>query len=288
MDRHKLKLYYQLTKPGIIYGNTLAAVAGVLFASRGTINAGILLGLVIGLALVIGSACVFNNIIDRKIDKKMSRTKKRALVTGEISVKSAQIYGTILGVIGFALLLLTTNWLAAALGAFAMIFYLFAYGYAKRKSIHGTLVGAVPGAIPPVAGYVAVTGNIDLAAWLIFLVLITWQLPHFYSIAVYRRKEYEAADIPILSVKKGLVVTKRQIITYIFLFIVATMLLTYFSYTGLIFAGIMLAMGLFWMKQAIEGLNTKDSEKWARGMFSFSLRVLLAFCILLSVDAWLA
>lgn len=288
MDRHKVQLYYQLAKPGIIYGNSLSAFAGVLFASQGTINVSILLGLVVGLALVIGSACVFNNIIDRNIDKKMSRTKKRALVTGEISVTSAQVYGTVLGTLGFALLLLTTNWLAATLGAFAMVFYLFAYGYAKRKSIHGTLVGAVPGAIPPVAGYVAVTGNIDLAAWLIFLVLVTWQLPHFYSIAIYRRKEYETANIPILSVKKGLPATKRQIITYIFLFIVATMLLTYFSYTGLIFAGIMLMMGLFWMKQAIEGLKAKDSEKWARNMFGFSLRVLLAFCVLLSVDAWLA
>lgn len=275
-------------KPGIIYGNSLSAVAGVLFASQGKVNVIVLLGLVIGLAFVIGSACVFNNIIDRKIDKKMARTKKRALVTGDISVQSASIYGTILGTVGFALLLLLTNWLAALLGAVAMILYLFAYGYAKRKSVHGTLVGAIPGAIPPVAGYVAVTGSLDLAAWLIFLVLFTWQLPHFYSIAIYRRKEYEAANIPILSVKKGLPATKRQIITYIFLFIAATMLLTYFSFTGVIFAGVMLIMGLLWMKQAIEGLQVKDSEKWARGMFGFSLRVLLAFCILLSIDAWLA
>ncbi len=288
MDRHTLGLYYNLAKPGIIYGNLITAAAGLFFASRGDVDVWLLIGLLIGLAGVIGSACAFNNVIDRGIDEKMARTKKRALVTGEISIKRALLYASSLGIIGFVVLVASTNWLVVGLGALAMVLYLFAYGVAKRKSVHGTLVGSIPGAIPPVAGYVAVGGQLDGAAWLLLVALMAWQMPHFYAIAVYRKKEYEAAGIPVLSVKQGVRATKQQIVLYILLFIIITLLFTYFSYTGVIFAVAMLLAGLVWLRKAVAGFSARDSEKWARGMFGFSLKVLLLFCALLSVDAWLA
>jgi protoheme IX farnesyltransferase len=288
VNSEHIKAYYQLAKPGIVYGNLLTAAAGLLFASQENVNGWLLAGLLIGIGLVIGSACVLNNIIDRGIDKKMARTKKRALVTGEISLGAAYGYGIVLGLIGFTTLALFTNWLTVALGAIAMILYVIAYGIAKRKSVHGTLVGAIPGAIPLAAGYVAVTNSFDGAAWLLLLVLMVWQMPHFYSIAIYRRKEYAAANVPILSVKSGVDATKKQIFGYIILFIIATLLLTYFRYTGTIFAVAMIVIGFVWLFKAKQGFKVKDSDKWARGMFGFSLKVLLLLCLLLSVDAWLA
>ncbi|HEU5122168.1 MAG TPA: protoheme IX farnesyltransferase, partial [Candidatus Saccharimonadales bacterium] len=195
--KHTIKSYYYLAKPGIIYGNVLAAMAGFLFGSGRTFEGWRFLALVFGIGLVIGASCVLNNILDRGIDKKMARTKKRALVTGDITIPSAIIYAVTLAGGGFSLLVLYTNWLTAALGAFAMVFYVVLYGIAKRKTIFGTLVGAVPGAIPPVTGYVAVSNQLDGAALLLFLILVAWQMPHFYAISIYRRHDYDAAAIPV-------------------------------------------------------------------------------------------
>lgn len=284
----KIKAYYRLTKPGIIYGNTLAGIAGYLLASQGLINWSKLFAFVFGLALVIACACVLNNIIDRDIDRKMKRTKKRAIVTGEIAATPAYIYATVLGGAGFTLLLAFTNWLAALLGAIALVFYVVVYGIAKRKTEYGTLVGTIPGAIPPVAGYAAVSGQLDLAAGIVFAAMVMWQMAHFYSIAIFRAKEYAAAGIPVWAVKRGVDSTKKQIIGFVILFIVVSLSLSLFGYTGIFYAFVMAFVGTLWLMRAIRGLKVQKSEAWAVKMFSFSLIVLLAFCGALAVDAWLA
>lgn len=283
-----VKKYYYLAKPGIIYGNLFTAAAGFLFASQGNVNGWRFAALIVGIGGVIGAACVLNNTLDRGIDEKMTRTKKRALVTGDISIVNAIIYAAILSVTGFSLLIAFTNWPAVILGAIALFLYVVAYGLAKRKTVYGTLVGAVPGAIPPIAGYIAVTNQFDGAAWLLFLALVAWQMPHFYAIATYRREEYKAAGIPVWPLKKGVEATKVQMLAYIIGFIGVSLLLTVFGYTGSVFAIAMLLMGFFWVRKARQGAKTKDDNKWARGMFGFSLKVLLVFCFLLAVDVWLA
>lgn len=283
----RIKTYYKLTKPGIIYGNVLTAVAGFFIAANGKINVGLLLALVVGLALVIASACVLNNIIDRGIDKKMKRTKARALVTGAVNVKSAYIYSAVLGIVGFGTLALGVNLLAVWLGAAAYVLYIAAYGVAKRKSVHGTLVGSIPGALPPVAGYVAVTNAIDGVAILLFLILVVWQMPHFYAIAMFRRKEYEAADIPVLPLVHGSKIAKNHIVAYIVLFIITSQLLAILGHTGLVYAVAMWVLGGIWLVKAVKGFKATDDEKWARSVFSFSLFVLLGFSIFAIVDAWL-
>lgn len=283
----RLKAYYTLTKPGIIYGNVLTAMAGFFLAANGTIQLALLLALVVGLSLVIASACVLNNIIDRTIDKKMNRTKKRALVTGEIRVRSAYIYSIILGVSGFATLALYVNLMTVWLGAAAYVLYIAAYGVTKRKSVHGTLVGSIPGALPPVAGYVAVTGVVDEVALVLLLILVLWQMPHFYAIAMFRRKEYEAASIPVLPIVKGASVAKKQIIAYIILFIIASQLLAIMGHTGIIYSIVLLLLGGIWLIKAVRGFRAVDDEIWARGVFHFSLFVLLGFSMLTIVDAWL-
>lgn len=280
------KTYYQLTKPGIIRGNAITAIGGFLLASRGTFHLETFLGMLLGISLVIASACVVNNYIDRSIDAKMQRTKKRALVTGTVTVKNALVYASLLGFLGLVCLSFT-NLLTISLAIIGYIFYVVIYGYAKRRSSLGTVVGSVSGAIPIVVGYCAVTNAFDFGAILLFLIMVMWQMPHFYAISIYRRQEYKAAGIPVLSLTKGVQTTKIYILLYIIGFSFVSMLLTVFGYTGYIYLLVMLCLSLYWLRMAMLGFRTKDDDKWARKVFGFSLIVLLIFSVLISVEVWL-
>ncbi|HWB33983.1 MAG TPA: protoheme IX farnesyltransferase [Candidatus Paceibacterota bacterium] len=191
------KAYYELTKPGIIYGNALVAAAGFFFAARGHINWLVFLAMLVGLSLVVASACVLNNIYDRDIDARMARTKNRAIVTGTISRQSAAAYALVLGLAGGILfgLYVPALALAAALAGFAV--YVLFYTPLKPVSPWALFVGAIAGATPPLVGYLAVTGSLDGYAWALFIAMYLWQLPHFMAIATYRYPEYAAAGVPL-------------------------------------------------------------------------------------------
>lgn len=283
----KFKTYYQLTKPGIIYGNLMFAAAGYLLASKGHINFWRLIAMLAGLGLVIGSACVFNNIIDRGIDSRMARTKKRALAAKTILVRSALIYGTILGAAGFGLTIVYTNWLTTIIEAVAFVIYVGVYALAKRKTVEGTIIGSVAGSAPPVSGYCAVTNHLDSGALLLFLILTFWQMPHFYAIATYRLKDYAAAGLPVLTVKRGIKPAKYQIVVYILGFIIACVLLSGLGYTGYTYLVVMVALGLAWLRLALKGFAAEDDDKWSKQVFLFSLLITVCFSLLLALNAWL-
>jgi protoheme IX farnesyltransferase len=279
-----LKKYYNLTKPGIIYGNLINATAGFLLASRYHVDPWLLLAVWVGTSLVVASGCVFNNYIDRDIDKKMSRTKQRALVTQAIPVRNALVFATILGILGFAVLAFYTNWLVVLIGVVGFVDYVAIYGYAKRHSVHSTLVGSISGATPIIAGYCAVTGRIDAAAVIIFLMLAAWQMPHFYGIAMYRYDDYKRAKLPVMPVSRGMLPTKLQTLIYIGIFTALATLLTAYHYTGYIYLVVMLATGLAWFIRGIRLFNVED-KIWGRKMFLFSLIVVMVMAVMLSVGA---
>jgi protoheme IX farnesyltransferase len=279
--------YYQLTKPGIIYGNVLTAAAGFLLAAKGHVDVWLLVATLLGTSLVIASACVFNNYIDRGIDHKMVRTKQRALVLGVISGRSALMYATVLGIIGFAIIIVYTNWLVFLVGLIAFVDYIVFYGLSKRRSVHGTIVGSISGAAPIVAGYVAVTHHFDLGALLLFLIMVAWQMPHFYAIALYRSEDYADAGIPVLPLKSGLRQTKVQIQVYIGLFIVANILLSLFGYTGWVYAVVMLLGGLAWFGRSFRPYTKPKSAAWGRQLFLFSLRVIMLLSLMLASNSFL-
>jgi len=284
----KIKMYYSLTKPGVLYGNALTAAAGFLFASRGNVDVPLFLTLSVGITLVIASACVLNNFLDQDIDKKMARTKQRALVRGDIAGKNAVIFSIILGVTGFIILSLFTNSLVVLIGAIGFIDYVLLYGMlSKRLSIHGTLVGSISGAAPILAGYCAVTGTLDVNAIIVFAILFLWQMPEFYSISIYRHDEYKAAKIPVMSVVKGIKNTKIQIFLYTIAFVITTILLTTLGYASNTYLVIMAVLGAYWIWLGGKGFYASDDNRWAKQMFKFSLIMLLVFCGLISIDAWL-
>jgi protoheme IX farnesyltransferase len=284
-SKQLLKAYYQLAKPGIIRGNVITLIAGFLLGSQQNVNLGLLAAAILGSSLMIASGCVFNNYVDRAIDKKMARTKSRALVIGLIPENKALIYAGSLGVAGTIVLTVWTNTLTVMIGIMGLVFYVVVYGIAKRRTVHGTLVGSISGAIPPVAGYTAATERLDLAALLLFTILVLWQMPHFYSIAIFRNRDYAEANIPVLPLVKGVKTAKRQILIYIAAYIVAVLLLFVFGYAGYLFAVIAGFSGLFWLLLGLKKFGSTPDNSWARMMFSYSLAVILLFSISLSIES---
>lgn len=280
-----LKHYYVLAKPGIIMGNLIAAASGFFLASKGNIDPSLLLYTLLGTALIIASGCVFNNYIDQDIDIKMERTKRRALVQGKITGNAALIYASVLGVLGFGIMYWLTNPVALFFGVLGFIVYVGVYSlYYKRNSIHGTLIGSLSGACPPVMGYVAVTGQFDAAGAILLIVYCLWQIPHSYAIAIYRFEDYKAANIPVLPVQQGIKSAQLHMIGYIIGFAVAAMLLAERGYAGNIYALVIGLMSLYWLYLAKVGYQ-KDTEKvWGKKLFIFSILMIMSFSVLISVD----
>lgn len=287
MERHT-KSYLQLIKPGITMSNTIAGIAGFFLAASAVgFDLLVLLGVVGGIALIIASACVANNILDRDIDKRMKRTAKRDVASGVISIPKAVTFSAVLGVAGFLLLGLLTNPLTLLLGGIAYIWYVVIYGIAKRTTVFSTVIGGVAGALPPMAGYTALTGSIDVAALSVFFILFFWQLPHFYAISMFRQSDYAEANLPVWAVRYGLKSTKLQILISVIFYALAAASLVLFGYVGIIYAVISSALSLYWLYRGVSLYQKVDDVKWARTMFGVSLLVLLSMCLLIAVGGYL-
>lgn len=281
------KKYINLAKPGIIRGNAIVAIAGFLFASKGDVDLWLLISLVVGSSLIMASACVFNNYLDKDIDALMDRTKKRSFVSKEISEKYGLLYGLVIGILGFGILLAFTNKLTAIVGLIGFIDYVALYTYAKRHSIHSTLIGTISGATPPVAGYVAVTNDFDIASLMLFLILVFWQMPHFYAIGIMRISDYKKAHIPLLPIIHGIQTTKIQMLIYGSLLIGVLSTMTAIGLTGYAFLAITLAVSINWLFKIYKGFDADNDQKWAGKIFGYSLKVLLVISIMLSLDSFL-
>lgn len=281
-----VKTYYQLTKPGIIHGNLLAAAAGFFVASQTHIDILLLVEALGGIALVIGSACVVNNYIDRNIDTAMARTKRRALATGDVSARNALIYASVLGIAGFIILTVYTNWLTVAIGLVGFVDYVVLYGFAKRHTWHGTLVGTVAGSAPLVAGYTVVTDRFDTGALILFLIMTFWQMPHFYAIAMRQLPDYKAAHLPVLPAVKGMRAAKLQTVAYVAAFLAAITLLFAYGYTGYLYLACMGLYGLGWLVLGLRGFKAANDKKWATHMFLYSLVMLPLLFVVMPLDAW--
>ena len=279
----RIKIYYTLAKPGIIYGNAITAIGGFFLAAAGHASFSVFVAMLVGISLVMASGCVFNNYLDRGIDALMARTKKRSLVSGEVSGQNALIYATILGILGSLILLLGTNLLTCFLGLFGLFMYVVVYAIGKRRSVHGTLIGSIAGAVPAVVGYCAVSNRFDLGALLLFLLMAIWQMPHFYAIAMYRLNDYAAASIPVLPSVKGMQATRMQIMIYITFFILINTLLTLFGYTHYLYLIIMTSLVAAWLVVGIRRFKLDSDPVWGRKMFRYSLVIITGFSIMIAV-----
>ncbi|MBU3021193.1 heme o synthase [Aestuariibacter sp. A3R04] len=278
--------YLTVTKPGIIMGNLISVAGGFLLASRGEIDILLMTATLLGLSLVVASGCAINNCIDRDIDAKMQRTRTRVTVTGEMSAKAAFWHGIVLGVAGFSLLVAYTNPTAVFFAALGYVVYVGLYSlYMKRNSVYGTLVGSLSGAVPPVVGYCAVSAQFDTAAAILLVMFSLWQMPHSYAIAIFRFKDYEAANIPVLPVAEGIGKAKHHIVLYIAVFALVTLLLPISGYTGLGFMAVACTTSFWWLLMALRGYRSDiDVNGWARQVFGFSILNITVLSIAMAVD----
>lgn len=279
-----IKKYVQLTKPGIVMGNAVTIIGGFILGARGEMNYPLFLATLIGLSLVIAAGCIFNNYFDRILDEKMERTKNRPLVQGVISIRNALIFGFVLSGLGFFLLAKYTNWITVALAALGLIVYVFLYTLLKSRTVYCTAIGSIAGAVPLLVGYTAVTGRLDFCAVILFMVMVTWQMPHFFAIAIYRLRDYEAAAIQVLPVKRGNAVTKVRMLLYVIAFTISAALLTLCGYTGYLYMIVALGLGVAWLLLSVKGFKAESDPRWARQMFKLSLVVITTLCIMIAVD----
>ncbi len=267
---------FALMKMGIVNSNSLTTFTGFWLALHFnglsfSDNWGKMIFTMLGSALIIAGSCTLNNYIDRDIDPLMERTKNRPTVTGKFKGSFVISFGSILLLLGFTSLLLATP-MAALIGFIGTFTYVVLYSlWTKRTYTLNTVIGSVSGAVPPLIGWAAVDSNLGYMAWMLFLLMFIWQIPHFLALAMKRVEEYRKAGIPMLPVVHGFEMTKRQIIIWI------TCLLPlpfYMHELGTVFMVIGTVLNVGWLALGIYGFRMKDDIKWSIQMFVYSLNYL--------------
>lgn len=283
MSRVKIafKDYYYLSKPGIIRGNVITALAGYLFASGLAIDWLTLVSLLVGLIFVIAGACATNNYLDRGIDAKMKRTAKRALVAGKLTSRQAVTFAIITTILGLIVMAMSQNVLTFGLVTFAWFAYVVLYGYAKRVTVHGTLVGCISGSIPMVAGYTAYTSRFDLIAAQLFVLMTAWQMAHFYGIALYRLKDYQTAKIPVMPAVHGTKSTMWQTVGYMLALLGSVAWMGLSGTLKLVPTIFLIIVILFWLLRAQTLWKIVRPDAWGRSIFLFSLVVIIGISLAL-------
>jgi protoheme IX farnesyltransferase len=233
----KLRAYFALTKPRVIELLLIATVPTMILAAQGIPSLWLILATLVGGALSAGSANSFNCYIDRDIDKVMNRTKKRPLVTGELTDKEAFRFAWALGIISIVWLAVLVNPLSAVLSLIAILFYVFVYTLGlKRRTPQNIVWGGAAGAVPVLIGWAAVTNEISPAAWVLFFIIFLWTPPHYWPLSMRYLEDYKKAGVPMLPVVAKNELVGRQIILYAWAYLASTLLLIPVANMGLIYS----------------------------------------------------
>jgi protoheme IX farnesyltransferase len=277
-----------LIKPRITAMVLVTMLGGIWLASRVSpkdISSSVLAVAVIGTGLVVAGANTLNMYIERSTDKLMARTKNRPLPSGRMAPPVALWFGIALSAVSVPLLTFGVNAATGLLAALALTSYVLLYTPLKRRTTLSLLIGAVPGAIPPLLGWTAVTGRIAWPGVLLFGVLFLWQIPHFLAIAIFRREDYRRAGLKILPVERGDRVTRHHIIGYLAALVLVTLLLVPVGVGGPLYLGAAISLGAMFFGFGVWGLRPSSGARWARGLFITSIvyLVLLLLALMVSV-----
>lgn len=274
----------ELTKPRITLMVVLTAGIGMLLASKGTLSLELVFHTLVGTALLSAGSSALNQVIERDLDGLMRRTEDRPLPAGRMSPDFALLFGIAIAIGGLLELALGANLLTALLGAVALAGYIFVYTPLKRVSSLATLVGAVPGAIPPLMGWAAVDNQIGAGAWVLFGILFLWQLPHFLAIAWMCREDYARAGFPMLSViEPDGRSTARQMILYGAALLPVSLLPTILGLTGITYFLGTLALGCFFLGFCV-AFSLSFSHQAARRVLLVSVLYLPAVLVVMVLD----
>ncbi len=285
--RDVIQDYTELTKPRIIVLLLITTAGSMWIASEGKVDLFLLFITVLGGAIAAASANAINCLYDRDIDAKMERTSWRPLPSGRIQPINALIFAIALAIISFTMLTVYANLLAACLAMSGIATYVGVYTiWLKRSSTQNIVIGGAAGAIPPLVGWAAVTGELSWSAWVLFAIIFVWTPPHFWALALMIRDEYAKVGVPMLPVVKGAEVTANQILLYTLLLIPVSLLLVFpCNVMGLVYAVSAIGLGVAFIYKAMQLLKEPSDRNVARSVFKYSILYLALLCVAMGVDS---
>jgi protoheme IX farnesyltransferase len=284
--RVRINDYYELTKPRMNFLVVVTTMVGYYMAAHGPADWLRVVYTLVGTALTAAGSSVFNQYIERDIDKKMHRTADRPLPSGRMKPTDALLYGVAISILGVGILLVFVNALTALLGALTLALYVFIYTPTKRQTTLCTIIGAIPGAIPPVMGFTAVQGVLTPQAFALFGILFLWQMPHFLAIAILYRDDYARGGFLMLPVMdKNLDMTGRQIFLYSVSLVTMSLTPAILGMAGVLYFIAALVLGIAFCGFGLVCARSKKRED-ARQLFLASIVYLPALLAAMMIDKW--
>ena len=282
----KLKAYYQLCKPNVVYTMLITALVGSVLAADSILLYGLIITSLLGIGLCAASAATINQIIDQKTDAKMLRTLNRPLPTQTVSNNEAVIFAAVLGMTGFIILHAFVNPLTAYLTFASLIGYAFIYTvFLKRATPQNIVIGGLAGAAPPLLGWTAITNSVDAFPLLLVLIVFVWTPPHFWALAIHRKDDYAGEGIPMLPVTHGIKFTKLQILLYSILLLIISVLPYVVMLSGLIYLLVALVAGLVFVGMSLR-FYLASNESLAMPIFTYSIYYIFIIFLGLLADKY--
>ena len=284
LERSRFADFLALTKPELTFLSVITALGGLYLGASGSFPAMLMLHTLVGTALVGAGAGALNQYIEREYDANMRRTENRPLPAGRMAPPEVLLFGSSIAILGVLQLTLFANVLTGSLAVVTLVTYLFLYTPLKRITWVSTIVGGIPGALPPVIGWTAIRNEISIEAGVLFAILFFWQMPHFFSLAWMYRKDYERAGFPMLAVldRNGLR-TSRQILIYCTALIAVSVLLSFYANLGIVYIIGSLSVGIAFLIFGLQ-LWVSRSNASARRLFYASLIYLPALLFFMVID----
>jgi protoheme IX farnesyltransferase len=283
--RERLKDFLTLTKPIIVLLLLVTTFAGMVAGGKAWPSLSIAFWTMVGGALASGGSGAVNQYIDRDLDKNMQRTAKRPMAAGRMMPAEGLSFGLALCSASFYVMAGFVNLLAAFLSLAGIIYYVFLYSvWLKKATVQNIVIGGGAGAIPPLVGWAAATGSLSIPAWILFLIVFMWTPPHFWALAIVRRKDYERAGVPMLPVIRGEVETRKQVLIYTIELVAVTFLLPILKYTGAVYLVSAAVLGGILLYFAWKVFRT-EGNKTAWMMYRYSSMYLMFLFLALMVDA---
>lgn len=277
--------YLVLTKPGVMVLLLVTTLCAMLVAAQGVPSLWTLFWTLVGGALASGGAGAINHYVDRDIDAIMTRTRRRPLPAGRVAPEYALLFGIVLSVLAVYVLTAFVNPVAAVLSLSGNLFYVFVYTiWLKRTTPQNIVIGGAAGAVPPLVGWAAVTGQVSVPALLMFLLVFAWTPPHFWALALYKRGDYAAAGVPMLPAVRGEEETRRQILAYTVAMVLASLLFYPLGVLGVpyLVAAMVLGARFLWL---VARLYRERSDQLAKRVFLYSMQYLGLLFAAMVIDA---
>jgi heme o synthase len=285
--RTMLASYLGLCKLRVVALIVFTAIVGMALSVPGMVPLDALILGSLGIGLAASSAAAFNHLLDARADQVMIRTRNRPLPTGQLGRRQVLIFALLLAAASMLILVLFINLLTAILTFASLIGYAVIYtAWLKRATPQNIVIGGAAGAAPPVLGWIAVTGEIHAHALILFLIVFVWTPPHFWALAIYRRHDYAAADVPMMPVTHGVAFTRWQILFYTIILVLVTLLPWLTGMSGLIYLAGATVLNLGFLGYALAMFRPRN-EQLAMHMFNYSILYLMALFAFLLIDHYL-